>query len=82
MAFFSICGNLLVYRDFYQSTMVTTRRNPNDYYPTVNYTVVTRNTTYFKSYYNCTLSTLKYDMSCARDNYYQYSNPKDQVYVN
>mgnify|MGYP007037036434 CR=1 FL=1 len=73
MAYFAASGDLLVNRNFYESTMVTTRQNVNDIVPTVNYTLVTKNKLYFSSYYNTTLSTLKYDMNCVRDNYYEGS---------
>lgn len=82
MPFFNVSGNLLVYRDSYQSTMITTRRNTNDSVPTVNYSVVTTNITYFNQFYNCTLSTLKFDMNCVRNNYYQAPVSSNQIYVN
>jgi hypothetical protein len=81
MGFFRSCGNLLVNQNFYQTVMVTTRSNNNDTVPTVNFTVVTTNTSAFNAYYNHTLSELKVDMNCVRDNYYDQGPYSDKTYV-
>lgn len=54
MAFFNICGNILVQRNSFQSASILTRRNINDSVPTVNFSVVTTSPTFFTSYYNTT----------------------------
>jgi hypothetical protein len=46
------------------------RQSPTDIYPNVNFTLVTTKSDFFTNYYNQTLSLLKYDMNCVRDNYY------------
>lgn len=80
-AFFRSCGNLLINRAFYQSVAITTRGNANDSVPTVNFSVVTTTPDYFKSFYNHTLSELKVDMNCVRDNYYYQSPYANNTYV-
>lgn len=61
---------------------MTTRRNVNDTVPTVNYTIVTMEPSYFTPFYNTTLDTLKVNMNCVRDNYYNSTPYNDIVYVN
>lgn len=80
MAYFNICGNLLVQRNNFQSVSVLTRQNSNDSMPTVNFTLLSTTPAYFASYYNTTLSTLKTDMNCAKDNFY-VGPYGDQVYL-
>lgn len=81
LAFFRQCGGLLVNRNFYQAVPITTRGNATDSVPTVNFSVVTTTPAYFASYYNHTLSELKVDMDCVRDNYYYQSPYANNTYV-
>ena len=81
MAFFRSCGNLLVNRSFYTALPITTRGNATDSVPTINFSVVTTTPSYFATYYNRTLSELKVDMNCVRDNYYYQSPYANTTYV-
>jgi len=81
MAFFRVCGFLLVNRNFYQAVPITTRANVNDTVPTVNFSVVTTTPSYFSDFYNTTLTELKVNMNCVRDNYYYQSPYANTTYV-
>jgi hypothetical protein len=77
----STSGNLLVNINSYSGYPITMRKYSNDTTPNINFSVVTITPSYFTKYYNQSLSVLKVDMNCARNNYYNPGIYGTQLYV-